>query len=383
MSEETKNAAALAPVEDERKGKPSASGMHRIQLCPASWRAEKLYPQEETTADAAAGTRLHKHMEDGTDPIDADELDAVEWCRAKEKRLVDSLLPGEGEVQCVREQRMWGCERAFSCKADAIFVRGGAALVVDYKFGRLPVSAPEENLQLVCAAITALENLHGVETVYCAILAPFVSRKDAPCVRYERKVLPQMQKFVRGIIAAAESENAPARPSEDACRYCKAKASCPACSQLVSTVTAAALLESWATLPVEARRKLYDVAKLAEKWAAAVLAKVKSDLKNGEKYDGLTLKPGASQFAVTDASAAFSALAAQYGISADEFVACCKVNISDVDKLLYAKKNDGKEKGDPARIKQDDIKKMVRETLASCGKTTQKDSSIGAGKEGN
>lgn len=376
MSEETTETPATPAVADERKGKPSASGMHRLRLCPASWRAEKLYPNEETSADAAMGTRLHKHMELGTLPDAPEEREAIEWCRQQDARLTKELLTGEGSCKSIREQRLWDKDKTFSCKADLIMVRGATAIITDYKFGRLPVSAPEENMQLVCAAITAFDHLVGVQTVFCCILAPFVSRKSVPLVRYERKDVDAMRKFIGGVIAKAESNDAPARPSEDACRYCKAKSSCPACSLMVQRVTASDIVANWGNLTVADRRKMYDVAKLAEKWAAAVCAKVKTDLKKGVEYEGLTLAPGARQFAVTDAGAAFEKLAAEYGITADEFVKCCKVNISDVDSLLYTKKNGGKDKNDPDRIKQDDIKAMVRETLAECGKYTQKDASI-------
>jgi hypothetical protein len=73
--------------EDVRQGLPSASGLQRLVLCPGSWLAEQACPESEQSAAAAAGTRLHKHMEEGTMPEDADEAEAVQWCRELEVDL--------------------------------------------------------------------------------------------------------------------------------------------------------------------------------------------------------------------------------------------------------------------------------------------------------
>ena len=44
----------LSAVDDGREGKPSASGLDRLRLCPGSWAAEALMPPEVSSADAEA-----------------------------------------------------------------------------------------------------------------------------------------------------------------------------------------------------------------------------------------------------------------------------------------------------------------------------------------
>ncbi len=60
-------------IEDERQGLPSASGMQRLFLCPGSWNAERKCPVDEESDDAALGTMLHVHMEQGTMPEDPED----------------------------------------------------------------------------------------------------------------------------------------------------------------------------------------------------------------------------------------------------------------------------------------------------------------------
>ena len=55
----------VSKTEDVRGGKPSASGMQRLALCPGSWQAEAKCPPSEDSPDANMGTRLHKCMETG------------------------------------------------------------------------------------------------------------------------------------------------------------------------------------------------------------------------------------------------------------------------------------------------------------------------------
>lgn len=136
-------------IRDERQGLPSASGMQRLFLCPGSWNAERKCPIDEESEDAAMGTILHAHMEQGTMPEDPEDAEAVAWCREMEKALCEKHLGMKEnwtDVQTVREVRLFERDRLFSGKPDMVAVWDRKALVVDYKFGRIPVSPAECNL---------------------------------------------------------------------------------------------------------------------------------------------------------------------------------------------------------------------------------------------
>lgn len=103
-------------IRDERQGLPSASGMQRLFLCPGSWNAERKCPIDEESEDAAMGTILHAHMEQGTMPEDPEDAEAVAWCREMEKALCEKHLGMKEnwtDVQTVREVRLFERDRLF------------------------------------------------------------------------------------------------------------------------------------------------------------------------------------------------------------------------------------------------------------------------------
>lgn len=102
-------------------------------------------------------------------------------------------------------------------------------------------------------------------------------------------------------------------------------------------VTSGDLTAAWEQWTPEKRREAYDLAKLAKKWAASVEGKVKADLKAEVDIPGLVLAPGKKAFTITDAAAAFQILNGLFpdGITAPAFTSCCKVGITDLDKLVH------------------------------------------------
>ena len=131
-------------IEDERQGLPSASGMQRLFLCPGSWNAERKCPVDEESDDAALGTMLHVHMEQGTMPEDPEDAEAVAWCRETEISLCEKYLEMSDfskdllREQFMREVRYFEKDGMFSGKPDLVVYWGRRALVIDYKFAFLP-----------------------------------------------------------------------------------------------------------------------------------------------------------------------------------------------------------------------------------------------------
>lgn len=326
----------LIAEEDVRRGLPSASGLQRLVLCPGSWLAEKACPEGEQSEAAAMGTRLHKHLEDGTLPQDADEREAVEWCREMEMGLAHELLPTELPLQVVREQRLWdNCQR-FSAQEDVVFVGAGKALVLDYKFGRGDVVEAKMNAQLYGQALTVFDNFADVEEVYAGILQPFVSRQKPQLVRFKKDETVVLRGWLYRKLDDAAVPGAELCPGEVQCRYCRAAASCPALGLQVQKA-AAMELTRWEQWSLEDRRKAWDAARLAKKYVEAIERKVRADLEAGVELPGLQLAPGKAAFTVADAGGAFGVLEAALGITGEEFVKCCKVGITELDKLVHRK----------------------------------------------
>lgn len=334
-SKETPDVAQLA---NPREGKPSASGMARLCRCPGSWRLEQMCPEPDESEAAAEGTMLHAHMEQGTLPEDAEQAEAVEWCREMEVQLRAMVWPDVDitEADCTREERLWASDGSYSGQADAVWVADGKALVVDYKFGRGEVESVVANHQLAALAVL-VRRRHGVCEVYAAILQPRASRAVPPLVRYDEAALDNMERYLDKAIAAAAAPDAGLHTGELQCKYCRAAAICPAQLQLAQQVTAADVLAGWAAWTPAQKRLAYDTAQVAKKWAEKVVAKCEGDLAAGVPVDGLELGAGRTSFTVTDAQEAFTLLHEMPGVSAEEFVACCKVGITELDKLVHTK----------------------------------------------
>lgn len=359
-------------TEDIRKGKPSASGMQRLVLCPGSWLAEKGYP-EETSEAAEMGTRLHAHMEHGTLPEDATEAEAVEWCRAQEVALLEKYVAPMGADFVLREQRWW-FKDVFSGQADVVFVHDGCALVLDYKFGRVSVSAARDNMQLAALALLALDNLVDVDVVFCGILQPFASRQEPRLVRYTRAMRDKLAAFLLSAINEAAKPNALRVPGDAQCRYCKAKAECPACNKLMVQETQVDVATAWAEWPAEKKAEAVRLAGMAKKWSEAVERKAKADLKNGLEIPGCSLAAGKRSFKVNDAQGAFSVLARELGISGEEFAGCCSVKISELDKVVHKRRCEQADDGTKVLVKESAA--WLRKQLAEVGKESVTEPSL-------
>jgi hypothetical protein len=74
-----------------------------------------------------------------------------------------------------------------------------------------------------------------------------------------------------------------------------------------------------------------------KKYVDAIERKVRADLEAGVELPGLELAAGKAAFTVTDASGAFGQLEALLGVTGEEFVKCCKVGITELDKLVHQK----------------------------------------------
>lgn len=365
-------------IRDERQGLPSASGMQRLFLCPGSWNAERKCPHDEESEDAAMGTILHAHMEQGTMPEDPEDAEAVAWCREMEKALYEKHLGMKEnwtDVPKVREVRLFERDRLFSGKPDMVAVGIRKAFVVDYKFGRIPVSPAECNLQLSALAVLVMDMFKegAADEVFVCILQPYASRKEPAVCRYTRESVEQARAFFRACIEQAQDEHAPLKPSEKACRYCRAQSSCPAVKLALVQVTSGDLTASWEQWSPEKRREAYDLAQLAKKWAASVEAKVKADLRAEVEIPGLCLTAEKKAFTVTNPAAAFNVLHELFpdSIGAVAFTSCCKVGITELDKLVHSVR---KLQGIQTTV--DESKKWLRKTLAGCASTKVSEGSV-------
>lgn len=343
---------------DPRQGLPSASAFGRLALCPGSFMMEKACPEESSPA-ASEGTLLHAYMEqlltgepwEGT-PLTAEQVELCE--RALRlldgvKEMIERDNPGAVFHLVSTEQRVFYRNlfgtAYYSGQWDALFEvycpDAGFMLVADWKFGRVEVDSAEANRQLeaLVPLVAQKEQNDNVihQGIYAAVIQPRVAG-PASVAFYDTEAIDQAEQRSLAVAKAAMAPDAPRYCSEEACRYCRAKA---VCHEAAALVEQASLItterDKWELFSPAEKVKAYRLAKTAKKWAAAVDYRFEQDVAAG-LIPGFEMAPGHTSFTVTDPSGAFSALNAVFPdeVTAEAFAGCCKVGITELDRLVHA-----------------------------------------------
>lgn len=345
-------------VYDPRKGLPSASAFGRLALCPGSFIMEKACPDESSLA-ASEGTLLHAYMEqlltgepwEGT-PLTAEQQELCE----RALRLMDGVkekimgnYPGASFSLVSTEERRflsdWIEGTEYSGQWDALFKVDAEfdefLLVLDWKFGRVEVESAEANRQLEAlvplAAQKAYDERIGHNGIYAAIIQPRVAG-PASVTFYDEDAIEQAEQRSLAVAKAAMDPDAPRYCGEAACRYCRAKAVCHEATAMVEQASLIATdRDKWELFSPDEKIQAYRLAKMAKKWAAAVEYRFEQDVAAG-LIPGFEMGPGRTSFTVTDVAGAFSALNAEFpgAVTALTFTGCCKVGITELDKLVHA-----------------------------------------------
>lgn len=312
----------------------SPSGAHRWMACPGSVVLEADYP-DTGSVYADEGTAAHTLASwcliDG---LDADQYLGTVINVGERKFAVTDDMAGHVQdyVKLVREYAEGGelmveqrvpighltGEEDAGGTADAIIVKSGELVVVDLKYGMGVKVMSEDNPQLLLYALGAHENFgllgefHAVTMVIHQPRLNHVAEWTIPMptllefaddVRYSAQRVEQavslhtLHETVEGVAAGGFLD-----PGEKQCRFCKAKATCPALrAEVTDLVHEAATLDDFADLlPTAVDSQTGDnylsvaMAKvgLVEHWCKAVRAEVERRLLAGQSVDGFKLVEG-------------------------------------------------------------------------------------------
>ena len=292
----------------------SASGFESIMLCPGKKVLEQGKP-DNTSKYAAEGTAAHQVLTwalqeerpatayigrvieaDGfVFEVDQDMAGHVQVCvdYANDLKGDDGTIFADIRVNYssylgVAEQEAWGT-------ADVIVCRGTEVIVVDFKYGMGVEVDAERNPQMSLYGLGALQAYHGLvadfETVRMAISQPRIKRApsewDCSVEELETWGRSTARSAVNTCLQAIEIDPAMVvsavgwndvflRPGEKQCKFCKAKATCPALRAEVANMVvngAPATPDEFADM-VNDTLPDTSLAHEDEAWLAACLAKV-------------------------------------------------------------------------------------------------------------
>ena len=244
--------------------------------------------------------------------IDEEMLENARYYRDYVQRLIDDNKRG-GCTVLVEEQVSVPLEggEIFGTADAVIFARtgafdGGDALhVIDLKYGRgVPVS-PVQNLQLILYGFGAWQRFKSYEIteVVLHIVQPRISRTAEPwytTVEEMREVVGRLSRAHTEALALLDPDvpleriKAALSPSDGACKFCPAKAQCPAYKQHSLLDFADLTLSPDEVADLTLDQLALDYARIAriEEWISAVKTRALAVANSGQKLPGFKLVAG-------------------------------------------------------------------------------------------
>jgi hypothetical protein len=292
--------------------------------------------------------------------LSADEEQTAEMCAEQSRRVCDDFTGGSMAI-VYRELRL-GLTRiggvvevgegpcpalAISGQADLILIRGEVGLVLDYKTGRGSVESATRNAQLRGLAVLAAKHW-GLSSVRVAIVQPWAG---APSVAdYDEAALTAAEAWLSSVLRMAMSADPEQLSAGEWCKYCRAKAVCPALREAALAPVEmtdisgslpsepknarAALFARAMDLPSERLARLYRGRRLVEWYLAAIEAAMAKRLTDGEDVPGHRLKPGVVREKIIDVGMVFERMTQSHGVSGERFSAACSLTKTAAKDML-------------------------------------------------
>ena len=349
--------------------KLSPSGAHRWMACPGSVVLEAAYP-DKGSVFADEGTAAHTVatwcLEDD---LDADHFigTVVEAGERKFTVTDDMASYVQDYVKLVRDYAHGGTlmveqrvpighltgEEGAGGTSDAVILQRSEMVVVDLKYGMGVRVDAEENPQLMLYALGAYEQFDVAwdgDVVTMVIHQPrlnHVSEWSIPLRtlrEFGDRVRDAAATVAEAVSVADIGVDSYLHPGEKPCRFCKAKASCPALrAEVAGIVHEAATLDDFADLvpqvPDSQTGDNYLSAAMAkvelvEHWCKAVRAEVERRLLAGQQVDGYKLVQGKRGNRKWSDDAAVEKLLKTFRMRQDEMYDLSLISPTKAEKLF-------------------------------------------------
>lgn len=327
----------------EAHSKWSASGFKKIMLCPGSKVLEVGRP-DRSSIYAAGGTAAHELLEmvltkdtpasgylgriitveeaDATYEIEVDD-DMVGYIQGVADRV--KAYQGDDGVLFVEQRLCYadyiGVDRESGWgTGDVVIAKGNRIIVIDLKYGRGQWVDVVMNPQLSLYGLGALDKFNGLAGDFTEVLLvidqPRISEKPSEWETTVEALEAWGRSTARSAVNTVKSaemlhakelntwSETFLRPGEDQCRFCKAKATCPALrSEVIKTALdcAPATPDEFAEISTAPDDKNMDADWLAvclnkvdliEDWCKAIRAEADHRLLNGHAVPGFKVVAG-------------------------------------------------------------------------------------------
>ena len=347
---------------DERRGVPSASGMDRLMNCPASFEMERLAPRDEGNEDAASGTRIHAVLAGfaGIETLSTAERETCEMCDKQALEIAEQWADHE-IVTTIEEQRLGltalgsvltvtpesKAQFVFTGQADLIIIKGDSAAVLDYKTGRGDTPVAQDNPQLAALAVLVWKR-YKVSSVRVAIVQPWAGKPTV--ADYSTNALVLAEGWLQESLMRAATATPDDAKAGDWCKWCKAKAMCPAYSlavhkevEVIDPMSIAgmdnetqrkAMFARAMELPAERLAASLRGLGMVKRFIAAVEGAARDRAENDVEFQQFyTLREKKGRRSISDVQTVANRAFA-HGVSVENFTACCSITLGDTKELL-------------------------------------------------
>lgn len=229
----------------------SPSSLQASEACPC------FVNEQRTSAAAEEGTLCHKAVEtrdltvlDGDEELELAAQKAIDY----EDELLSKLRLSGTRFEVVREvylsvgdESFGGFKGITGGFPDTLLVAEKSAILIDHKFGRVPVTPTKDNLQGIAYSLGVFEKYPGVESVEVHFFAPrqgwtLDEQRKKYVHTFHRRDKDALELRVRTVVArkivaqaaVARGDWSAARAKHDMCLWCSRKADCPAVAQIVA-----------------------------------------------------------------------------------------------------------------------------------------------------
>jgi len=344
--------------------KLSASGAHRWLICQPSAALEETLP-DPGSEYATEGTLAHKV---------AEEMLSYQFNKIKKRTFQDRIKKLEADAEMKRyieeyANEVWQIAQEYGKPhidleqrvdfsdvvpdgfgtADVVIVADNVLHIIDLKYGKgVPVDA-EENPQLMLYAYGTMrkyEIAYDFETVSMTIIQPRLYAQSTYTISADA-LRKWAAEYVKPIADIAHDGGGEYAPSEEGCRFCRARAVCKARADLMmdtarADFTATEIPEMIIPFTVMCPQEIADCLSHGAayvKWYADVEAYALEKARDhGVKYPGWKLVEGRSNRVIRDKDAAIAQFDAD-GVEEKDYLTVPELlGITALEKNIGAKR---------------------------------------------